>query len=1110
MGSNLTIIDNITYHVLDRKRILLLLVVEIIFITLLLIVPQDTLKLIISLPAIFIIPGFLLILTFSRDNSAVNILDLISDSFMISPLLLALLTLSLASVASPLNQPIIAVTIILFASTLAIRNIIRRRSVTLTISKADLTHLVISLTLFIFVAFVFSFFAHFPTPDENGYISNARYLLLNGKLLPVGSQLWHNRLMDLIFGRTLWILFIASFIGATGISSFLSNTINIVFLFGLVLVAARLIPSNVKDIILIRIMISVLIFFNPILLLLSGFALNDVAIAFYNVLSLAYFVDSFKKMNNKATIRTDYLIIAFLIQAIILLIKFNIIFLLPFYITFISYVLWHRLYQIRKYKLLLLRLFSPIIIYEMFVDVPRSISIYVLRNPSMSAFFGKFCIISPLEKLILLFVQPPWIPLMSNLKTLFNTGFIDHLLLIYKIFSPENLSLFIVSAFLVLPLSIKTKLFDEKTKIILTVTLLATIVMYFDTLISANLISVPRYYLSIVPPTVILAVTYFFSSICKHSPTLKLAPLIPILLLIGINVILVKEFGGVAASWLIPLMNTTTLLVIQALIYISWLIVISTQFLQRVMHKSLHIKLNYIRRVHVRVPIQVLTLIALMLAPLASNVYFSMRSLNESTYTKDYGLLDASQNLNPSNFVITNTYALPTFLPNDMLLNGFVGTFPSANKLNFLIENMPNGSNFVVFDNPEVTWLNENFVGDYIRTKVGSEIIQGNIPSFTYDKKAIFYMNFMEGKSDIYINQVQTVATFHNVTWIKQNNYSLPYLNGLDSYIEIKSSPQLNLSGSFTIEAWVYYEEGQKYIAPIVDYSTYNKGGYALFIQAPSRAIDFCGGFNKDAVTKNLKVPISSFAHIVVVHNLNHTTFYLNGEKETVNCSVINYISNSHSLLIGKSYWAFDGLSYFKGIIGGISIYNNTFKEDEIRNRYYTSIKQLPYLELSKTIISPDGKVFLYVLHSDRMLKNISNKLEISSLSWDVVENNTADVYLNLDVIAKEDCKIAIILSTDAFADAYSMELRPGDNIVSIPIRRFIVSNGNLLTYGTLLAGGSKIMILVNGTMIAFNGITSINEYDNVELSLYYLIIIFLLLFFLKMLQLKEGINYTQ
>jgi len=1083
--------------ILDTGKVLFVLSLEIVLALLLICCPPIIYtKALLSFLSIFIIPTISLTLLFIKDS--IDFVKLLFLSLVASPMLVGAITLLLSVTFPPLNRLSFVTIIILLTSTSLLFYIFRRRKVGIIYDEADLISLSVTFIACLLILHVIIGLPHYPTPDENYYITNARLLLNYGQAFPISSSFWKESLTMLFSSRIQWISIVASFIVSAGISPAYSNCVSLIFLLGICTSSLLLIPKRYKNHPL-KVAIPMLMLLNPVLLMLSGFALNDLAVAFYNVASLIFFINSFKDISGKIELDFKNLLISILLQFVVVLIKFNLIFIIPYFLVLTINIFRFKLYRSKPGKAITIFIILPMLMYELILDIPRNLALYGLKTRALE-FLSNFLPVSPVESLILMFVSVPYSP-----RTVFDYTALDYLWRFYTVFSPENLSIFVASVAIFLPFLMKRTSGDVKFKNMIVVTLLAMLIQYLFAVSTGNWGDIPRYYASVIPPLTVTCTILYLDWIGSKSH-MMLLPLVGMLFLIWSNNVLTNQYGGVVISWGLSLNKTFNILMFQTAAYaILTLALFSSKKSEVILvFKSLRNK-----KKSLKLRADNIILIALLLPVVLSNIYFSSFAYANSPSFRDYGL-GSIINDKDKGIVFSNNYAIGTYASNDLFHNGFVSSMPPNEEFDSLIRSMPNGTKLIIFTNTHVTGLSESFVGSYPRAMAGRELIvpsnatvrptKGNVTG------SIFHANFLNGNRNVKIDNIEVESKFNNISLIEYSNDIVPYFSGSKSFIEIPYSSTLNFTPPYTIETWVIYERVPEKDAIIVDLST-KLGGYLLFIR--NDKVWFSNGFGNNAYTKKLSVNEDVWTHIVVSYNGTHSVFYVNGEREIVEGPEFKPLDEEVPIWIGRYHWAYGGEVYYKGVIGIINIYDLLLRSEEVTSNYYDLFKP-PFLKMREKVSLPSGDAFIYELFSPRLLNTNSDRdIIVNDLSWSIAnrESPIPDIVLSLNMSSQKHCNITVILSNDAISRIQRYEVCPGTNIIDLKFKSFIYKDYSLSPYGLIIARSSNILVIDDQCNIILKDVTSIFQFSPLQLVGYSLLGVAIALLILFLATSVKGVD---
>ena len=149
-----------------------------------------------------------------------------------------------------------------------------------------------------------------------------------------------------------------------------------------------------------------------------------------------------------------------------------------------------------------------------------------------------------------------------------------------------------------------------------------------------------------------------------------------------------------------------------------------------------------------------------------------------------------------------------------------------------------------------------------------------------------------------------------------------------NDYIEIPSSPDLNLSSAGTISMWVRKKSTKSYFQ--VYLSKGDSDQYSIKDAAWDGNVVFNWGKSNANSRSNTEVPTGSWQHIVIVYDGIHRAIYVNGIlRNSVIASGTIYTGGS--VKIGS----YRNTNYLNASIDEIAIFNRSLSESEIKSIYY-------------------------------------------------------------------------------------------------------------------------------------------------------------------------------
>jgi len=135
--------------------------------------------------------------------------------------------------------------------------------------------------------------------------------------------------------------------------------------------------------------------------------------------------------------------------------------------------------------------------------------------------------------------------------------------------------------------------------------------------------------------------------------------------------------------------------------------------------------------------------------------------------------------------------------------------------------------------------------------------------------------------------------------------------DGVDDYVDLATSTNLNFSGDFTLMAWIKTDAIGSY-QMIIDTSTSatTGNGYSMYLQASGkiRFWSYHAGYSVDSLTT---LSASTWYHVACVHNATVNKIYINGVLDNTNSYSNHTTSTTTNLRIGNSSvlaGSFDGM----------------------------------------------------------------------------------------------------------------------------------------------------------------------------------------------------------
>ncbi|MEM2303944.1 MAG: hypothetical protein QXK51_01195 [Candidatus Methanomethylicia archaeon] len=653
-------------------------------------------------PGLFMVPGMVLLMIL-KDRIDGGISRLIVEGFFISIILTVMLTSIMIIFSIPLTP--LTYSISTFTITLILILIGLARKVKIKLNNNDYLLILIVPSIYIILLLFFNSIPRFFSPDETYYIFSARMLILNGTVPVIPFK---NDVISMFRERYFWIYLLASFLGATGLPAYQAGLVSIGFLVMTALASSLILKDK-----WLRIAAFILIITNPLLLSFSALALNDLVITFLSTFTVLFFIKSFPKDTNSISIPS--LLLSFLGVLILAMVKPNIIIFIAIWIILIFIIVRYKLFEINKYKILLLVLLVPVLLYELCVDIPYVILLWILRDEGSAALVSRFIIIGLAERFVMWF-SPPWWD--QSIPTIFTCSFIQHLECLYRIFMPESLSLVVPAMILTSPILLKRRSIRVDETMLILITFISLALFYPEAVRQQLLDDVSRYGLFMIPLWIPLTLTVLRRVKEMFTIQFPLQILTTSLLLLWINIWISKRMGGVSIGYRIPSRMWTVDLVLIQLIFI----VVVTLLFQR--NIFLNLKLTIARKTFLKPIILKLgvmrniTLIFLIILMVLNGIYFGITFIGESARYDDHGFITLIDVLNifpTKGLIFTNNYIHMRSYVNDAVIQqGLLLPPPdSENELFNLMEAAPNGTLLLISNDADSTWY--EYANKYIK-----------------------------------------------------------------------------------------------------------------------------------------------------------------------------------------------------------------------------------------------------------------------------------------------------------------------------------------------------------------------------------------------------------
>jgi hypothetical protein len=747
----------------------------------------------------------------------------------------------------------------------------------------------------------------------------------------------------------------------------------------------------------------------------------------------------------------------------------------------------------------------PVLIYELCIDMPYVISVWMLKSRELGSMFGKFLFISPAEKLLGWFVAPWWNP---TAPTLFTRSFADYMEYIYIILMPESSSILVSTIILVLPFFILSRNLRKKLdkNVLALLTLLSVWLFYIEAVSSFNLSDASRYSLWMIPLWIPLSLIVLRD--IKDNPSFRklLMLFMGALILLWVNIWLSRERGGVYVGYGLPSRLWTADIVITQLILL--MPILSLLFLKKDLLKlrlTIGKKLSVVKPVNLKNAALYLVIVLILL----NEAYFSSQFIEKSQLYENHGfniISDALNGLeNNGSLVFANNYIYMRPYVNEKLLQQGLLLPPPDTKEEFLklLEVAPNNTLFLISSDDATTWY--EYANKYIKGYAYSDIITpekpdvSKLPKFNLTEP-ILKMTFDDAD--------ETTITDHSDFGNNGVNYGTNIVEGYygnalrfdgKQYVSIPNNDVLNVQNEITISFLAKIKEAKPlggYMILSKGYAAMN-GSFHVFIWDGN--IYFSIG-EYEGSKRFLSVPaydyLGSWHHFIFTYDGKTLQMFVDGVLVASTSAKGPIRPSNFDLEVGrdserKSY-------YYIGELDELQVSNRSSSTDLVKH-YFKS-----YALKIKDIQLPRGKASVFNLV--RVTPN-SNASDMRVLSMENTVDSNLTITLSLEIESKTSKKVTVLIATDRFTHVYDCFLNIGCNKMAFtyPYNRTTLWYEPGGMYWLHL--GKPRILLIDENKIIFNEFAPIWNLDFMNSTLAFLVTVVAITFILTNLeQVKNSV----
>lgn len=251
--------------------------------------------------------------------------------------------------------------------------------------------------------------------------------------------------------------------------------------------------------------------------------------------------------------------------------------------------------------------------------------------------------------------------------------------------------------------------------------------------------------------------------------------------------------------------------------------------------------------------------------------------------------------------------------------------------------------------------VNENDVLSY---PIGSSVDEGTLLNCKFDRNHFgengeignygYDYNSIPGIVSAWTfegNADDVIGSNHGTVYsanIKEGYSGQAYeFDGIDDYIEIPDSNELDLTDSLTIEAWIYPRTRGTYGRPDIIVSKWldipdsRSYWFSILVDGKLYGVYDTNGDNTglQSVTSKSLIPVNKWTHVAWTVGNSISKLYINGKLDNSTSVGGSIFVGIADVIIGQ----YDDVPYndwFDGIIDEVSIYNRALSEEEIATHY--------------------------------------------------------------------------------------------------------------------------------------------------------------------------------
>ena len=1044
------------YWVLDlkaRELRLLLIALLMLCIIYLVITPLGllTMNLLLVFIVIFITPGLCLVLLVRKQ--AEDFSWVLVEGFFVSTIMIVLIAVVFHALGLTVSQKLyISFTISIILLTLMNMWRVPGNKRVIIMKKHDLATLIVVLIGLAGYMCYFTGLKRVFTPDGVLYTLTARFLLNEGVIVSCGNPYETIGIVRLLLnGYFFWSFLLYVFIVLTNIPMHLVGIITLYFLVMAAMAASLLIKDDLSY---LRPVCVVLVLLTPILIVFSSVVLSDIAISFYALFSIALLSRALVGHDEPINIR--YAVYAFIPSIVMALIKPNVLIMAIVWLAIVYKMTRDRMFKAGlAYKLFYIAIVVPVLMYELAIDIPYIVSLWLLRDVKTASLFSRFLIVSPLERAIKAVCKPWW---KTDTATLLEREPIDVLEHIYLLLSPEMSGLLITGAVVALLLFPCLKETNQHEKLIYGVLVSSLLIYGFQAVSFMTPAGVVRYSLWIrflFVPSSLLFMDRALKLTMRRRAGLLVMLLTSTSILLYMNYVISCAKEGILVSYA-PMQRLQTIndLLLQ-LLMLAIAPFCATNYLPKIYDGHTPSRKTWAKRLNIFVVTGLLIAITMIF-----NIRFASIFIERSYLYEDHGLTEMAdvldEKLKSNGLIFTNIYTLNPYAKGDVYRR--ILPLPvTLDNLSALIRNAPENT-FILVSNDfttswyyYATWFNgtTSYAMDLVELNYiipraydrGRVKIDVELP----DKVLYFKFENMTSSSILVpdLSGCMNNGVNYGVRSIRWKNDWAAVFDG-KSYIAVNNSSTLCAKEALAISFYAFINDtwtSQVIISKgLVDWWGNYSGSYMIHIYEDRIAFvlggEFYGKYEKTSKYRItplgviLWAPIKTYAgewhHFLFVFDGTAMMIFIDMEQ-VAGIRVSGKIRiTPYELNIGRESSG-ERVRYFRGMLADLQISTSPLDSYGLIRMFHEHFaKKIAYWE------NKFGTYALFRVEHTKPVNRTHAETYPTVRSTSLSLKQDMDIEIVLNIHSHGDEPVMIVVSTDRYSHIFLRNVTIGDNRVVI------------------------------------------------------------------------------